>query len=605
MDIKEADLGYLKSIYNYMKDRAGVSKEELRKYLGISISKLERLLDSFMENTSIKEEDSKNSKYVKQDDSLFDKYGAKLNSKYSELVNSLDVVEAAYVLDVIKGSNTALTDTIDKIKNIVNYSLANEQKSLIKNGDNKKNKHFPSLVSSADLPKEQLYLRENIIDYLSHCLVNRTVLEIEYMKVPLEVPTFDKATYRKEYKLENKGFRFIEKMGNDFDVYSAPSTNNKYEATEENTYYVHEGASVIAHKGARVFAYNNSYIYASKGSKVVANSKAHVYAFNGAKIFNQELQPISPVRVLSPTKIFNAIVIKPFLYQGGKYSYIFTQKYDYPSKINLERVVKIKESKINVKEFFNNKNNCKVFNKEIYKSVKGGLKFSWKNFKELLIKWGNGGLVEWDKGRVSELELSFNGEWYNRYFINGLKRLNGEALKTWEYLQTNNNIGRKENSIILINLYYGNAEELINLFRAHGKIENPEVLIDAITDVCINSLTDPFGIVQGDQFTATIGFSTHLSPYIISRQWPESRIVKYKDSDGTEHLYERLDNGKCIMNIITSSDFELIRYLRALGKDAVLISTDKKGLREKIIKSSEDLVKVYTKTNIEDWLKEK
>ncbi|MGH4038765.1 MAG: hypothetical protein ACRQFF_13085, partial [Sphaerochaeta sp.] len=124
MDIKKDDLAYLQAIYSYIKSKDGASKEELLEYLGVSPSKLDELLDYFI--TNCKEDFvEKDDKYYIDRESLFD-------DEFIQLLNSLDIAEASYAFGLLKSLNTPLNGTLDTLQRIVNYSLASNQKTLIK-----------------------------------------------------------------------------------------------------------------------------------------------------------------------------------------------------------------------------------------------------------------------------------------------------------------------------------------------------------------------------------------------------------------------------------------------------------------------------------------
>lgn len=75
-------------------------------------------------------------------------------------------------------------------------------------------------------------------------------------------------------------------------------------------------------------------------------------------------------------------------------------------------------------------------------------------------------------------------------------------------------------------------------------------------------LTDPFGIVQGDQFEADILIKKDAVNAVITRQWPADRVSFSKPDD----------NGNIVMHVITSGEYELIRWLRYMGSDVQLLT---------------------------------
>ncbi|GEM_PF-4344350 len=95
------------------------------------------------------------------------------------------------------------------------------------------------------------------------------------------------------------------------------------------------------------------------------------------------------------------------------------------------------------------------------------------------------------------------------------------------------------------------------------------------------SLSDPFGLIQGDQFEIEVLLDETNAKYLMERQWPQSRISFSKpDKDGWVHF-------KCI----TSGEFELLRWLRYMGKGVKLISPE--WLVEKLKITLEELIKQY------------
>ena len=78
------------------------------------------------------------------------------------------------------------------------------------------------------------------------------------------------------------------------------------------------------------------------------------------------------------------------------------------------------------------------------------------------------------------------------------------------------------------------------------------------------SLSDPFGLIQGDQFEIEVLLDETNAKYLIEREWPKNRVSFSKpDKDGWVHF-------KCI----TGGEFELLRWLRYMGKGVKLISPE-------------------------------
>lgn len=94
-------------------------------------------------------------------------------------------------------------------------------------------------------------------------------------------------------------------------------------------------------------------------------------------------------------------------------------------------------------------------------------------------------------------------------------------------------------------------------------------------------MTDPFGLVQVDQFEAQIRIQNDSVERIKDRAWPEKRVT----------FSEPAEDGSIIMNVITSGEFELIRWLRYMGTEARLIGPD--WLVHKLRKSIRDLENNY------------
>ena len=117
------------------------------------------------------------------------------------------------------------------------------------------------------------------------------------------------------------------------------------------------------------------------------------------------------------------------------------------------------------------------------------------------------------------------------------------------------------------------------------RIEKIEMLGETFkrkTDIDIPwIMTDPFGLVQGDQFEAQIQIPKDSIQRIKDRDWPSKR-VKFS---------EPAEDGSIIMTVITSGEFELLRWLRYMGTEARLIKPD--WIVEKLKASIHDLAEMY------------
>lgn len=82
-------------------------------------------------------------------------------------------------------------------------------------------------------------------------------------------------------------------------------------------------------------------------------------------------------------------------------------------------------------------------------------------------------------------------------------------------------------------------------------------------------LSDPFGLVQGDQFEADILVRQKAVNAVVTRQWPENR-VSFSPPD---------ENGDVVMHVITSGKYELTKWLRYMGDEVELI----KPLKEELL----------------------
>ena len=117
------------------------------------------------------------------------------------------------------------------------------------------------------------------------------------------------------------------------------------------------------------------------------------------------------------------------------------------------------------------------------------------------------------------------------------------------------------------------------------RIEKIEMLDETFkrkTDIDISwIMTDPFGLAQTDQFEAQIQIPKDSIQRIKDRDWPSMR-VKFS---------EPAEDGSIIMTVITSGEFELIRWLRYMGTEARLIKPD--WIVEKLKASIYDLSEIY------------
>lgn len=94
-------------------------------------------------------------------------------------------------------------------------------------------------------------------------------------------------------------------------------------------------------------------------------------------------------------------------------------------------------------------------------------------------------------------------------------------------------------------------------------------------------MTDPFGLIQTDQFEAVIKVRKESVEMIKDKAWPEERVSFSKPAD----------DGSIILRIITSGEFELIRWLRYMGNEVKLIEPE--WLVEKVKASIKTLAENY------------
>ena len=94
-------------------------------------------------------------------------------------------------------------------------------------------------------------------------------------------------------------------------------------------------------------------------------------------------------------------------------------------------------------------------------------------------------------------------------------------------------------------------------------------------------MTDPFGLIQTDQFEAVIRVRKESVEMIKDKDWPESRVSFSKPAK----------DGSVTLRIITSGEFELIRWLRYMGAEVRLIEPE--WLVEKLKESIAELSDNY------------
>ena len=119
------------------------------------------------------------------------------------------------------------------------------------------------------------------------------------------------------------------------------------------------------------------------------------------------------------------------------------------------------------------------------------------------------------------------------------------------------------------------VERIENLETTDEKFERKTTL-----DV-VYTLTDPFGIIQCDQFKIEVLLDRTNAQMLMDRDWPNDR-VSFSEPD---------ENGNVVFSCITSGEFEVLRWLRYLGSGAKLISPPE--LVEKLKASIKDLEKTY------------
>lgn len=81
-------------------------------------------------------------------------------------------------------------------------------------------------------------------------------------------------------------------------------------------------------------------------------------------------------------------------------------------------------------------------------------------------------------------------------------------------------------------------------------------------------LSDPFGIILNEPFTARIRFSADQAPYIIEREWPSDAKI------------DENEDGSIIFSLKTGGAYELKRWVLSFGSEAELL--EPANLREEI-----------------------
>ena len=94
-------------------------------------------------------------------------------------------------------------------------------------------------------------------------------------------------------------------------------------------------------------------------------------------------------------------------------------------------------------------------------------------------------------------------------------------------------------------------------------------------------MTDPFGLIQTDQFEAVIRVRKDSVEIIKDKAWPEDRVTFSKPAA----------DGSMTVRIITSGEFELLRWLRYMGTEVKLIEPE--WLVEKLKASVQELADNY------------
>ena len=92
-------------------------------------------------------------------------------------------------------------------------------------------------------------------------------------------------------------------------------------------------------------------------------------------------------------------------------------------------------------------------------------------------------------------------------------------------------------------------------------------------------LSDPFGIILDDLFTARIRFSAEQAPYIKEREWP------------TDAEIEENEDGSIVFSLETRGAYELKRWILSFGSEAELLEPD--FLRTEIASDLKGAGKLY------------
>ena len=118
-------------------------------------------------------------------------------------------------------------------------------------------------------------------------------------------------------------------------------------------------------------------------------------------------------------------------------------------------------------------------------------------------------------------------------------------------------------------------ERIEKLEKTDEKFERKTTLDVAYT------LTDPFGIIQCDQFRIEVLLDKTNAQMLKDREWPEDRVSSSEPDE----------NGNVIFRCVSSGEFEVLHWLRCLGSGAKLLSPPE--LVEKLKASIRDLEKTY------------
>ena len=94
-------------------------------------------------------------------------------------------------------------------------------------------------------------------------------------------------------------------------------------------------------------------------------------------------------------------------------------------------------------------------------------------------------------------------------------------------------------------------------------------------------MTDPFGLIQVDQFEAVIKVRKESVENMMAKAWPERRA----------RFSEPAEDGSVTLTIVTSGEFELLRWLRYMGNEVRLLKPE--WLVEKLRTSIDELKAGY------------